>query len=384
MAGYVFTSETLASVRSLARGVLGHTTTHADDEVNAHAVLGELRCAEGLAAADIREVAEWARKMAKDEDGVASQFLTAGDAPELRRHMAECSHIVELCDGILLALAADRMPDGSVQVLGRIETGDADVLRFGSNGVAGGKLQAVEAANEKPAAPADPDSELERTKRQADRLAAELSEARQALGAIAFLCSEAGATSEPWTGEAGDVVSMVERRDATRLQVRLEVIGETVEWINEIGERLGLEKPMSYQQVLDAAKAAGETPELPRYEVPDNHPLATHDWRAWLDGLLRCEEITVSRGTRVEQGDRRTALRQALGRVEMRDRDGLRGLDLRLAGTPNLGGIASDELDLFYVAATGIIRHNVAVDDSGAFVCGVHRVPRLEPKEPTP
>jgi hypothetical protein len=323
MAGYVLTPVVLGRVRALAMHAFdatGWRLEAGDARRLAMELLADIEKADGLDPDKVREVAEHARKQANSFD--PSSVLGA-DAR--REWMAEMARIVVLCAGILLALSFSSIPDKAVQVVRDPEP----------TWVAGGKLADVKSARPESVivgvAANDPDSELARTKAQADRLADELAEARKALGDIAEICNG----DEVFWIRPADVVTMVDGLD----------------------DRAG----------------------APRWSVPDDHPLATHDWESWLGTLLDAERRAQAAGVRFDdEGERARSLRQALERVEARDSDGLRGLADRLRrALVNRGGLWVGELDLISWAS-GDFRAHVRVDiNDGALVCMEHhRVPR--------
>jgi hypothetical protein len=334
---YVFTSETISDIRTLAKGVLDEGGSASDDRVRAMAVLGELAGAEGLAAADIREVVEWAKDKAANFD-----ILTQFSAEAKRTKLAETARIIELCKGILLALAVDRLPDAAVQVWGdQVDAAPRPPsFVFGANGKAGGPLQAVEAApalhvrfigEDEPANAVMPEAPSEPL--PADALF------RIALGRIAAICKGEPSSDAPlFDGNPLDVVEAVEGLRA-------------------------------------------ELDDGDRFDVPDDCPLRLWDFYAWISTAVRCEELTAAAGTSARTG-RVSVLREARRRIADLDRDGLRGLFERV------GVVMFTECEnAMFRAALGLHPTGVpqaCASSDGSLVFGLTRVPRRQAKEPTP
>jgi hypothetical protein len=367
MAGYVLTPEVLKLARKVARGL------SADGEMER--LLAMLDKADGLDPDKLREVVEYAKAVARD---VNTEGMPATDA---RRVLATSAHIVELCDGLLVALSEPQpvaFPGGRAG--GKLANVKVVVPVDPATAPSGEQFVVERPANEDPLGQAIDDllddNELVRTKAQADRFAddlaqlrvalgltpdapfavmlaraqtlkgraGELAAMRKALGDIVATCTGGMSKSEPWTGDPGDVAAMVR----------------------------GLSS--------DLANAEGMA-ERPAWDVPDDHPLATHDWETWIGTLLDAERRAQAGGVRFDpDGQRARALRQALDRVELRDADGLRGLVDRLEDGVQFGGLWPGEVSLLSYAS-GDRRGSERIlppmsRDGDALVCGFNRVPR--------
>jgi hypothetical protein len=433
--GYVLPSEVLADLRVFLQRDTG--AREALVKRHALDLLGQLARTDGLDSERLHELATWAREQARAKDKLLASAppgetervdaaFGSDFTGNLRRKQAETARIIEVSTDVLTALALDKLPPGAVLNIGRDEQQvnakpALDVLDPGpahlrwpdadERAFMGRMAAMVEQATSGEPGPGEAmfmriganlglgDELAANGKMSRAQVEALPSHDRVVLGQILATLRGGTLTREPLEGPAVDVLVELDtylRSLAAAMQLNPDTdaaglvrmatqwtgvaqhargeVAQRDEWIRDIAEHLGLDRNrVRYQEVIDAAEAAGEATvnPAPLYSLPESHPLRQYQWAEWLAALIRREEAVEGSDYITGSDERLPVLREALARVQSHDVNGLRGL------YADSGEFWPDENVLLQVAL-GIRESEIAMSEGGAALTrGCHRVPRV-------